>query len=877
MKKGKKGNRNSIQNLIVAFLLAVGVLSSFILFYHSNVTRITRQNENYIADVAIQKAVLIGDLFDENLAYIESSAIVLETAFYNSGVDVSRLNVTEEEQIDESEAEKVAQILREYEERLVFDHLRFIDLYGRDYTTGTKIIAANVSERGYFKEGILGKTGITYILNSKVTSERQIGFYSPVYQNGEIAGLAVGFYGESFIDELIDISMFDHECDVLLCSRDGVIIYSVGNDYGASNFLEELSLFPFTEEKDRQNVTEAFSKKENTIYSYKEAGKKSVGTVSYIGNSSDFFMILNFPPEAYESMLRNSNMNGAVLLLCLIGFFLAAGIFYIVRFLIQKKQLLEETKNSNDIHFAMSRLFENFVIINARTRTYHYIEGMPEVGHIPNDGSYDLFTEDLLKRFPNEAERKEAAELISFPSLIEQMNQGKNIISYNLHAPIREEEWFTYNFIVVSRDEDGNVSEFIIARQDISKLQEKEENTKRILEKARDEAEKGNRAKSDFLSSMSHDIRTPMNAIIGYTNIAIGHMNDHQLVRDSLGKISSSSHYLLSLINDVLDMSKIESGKIQLNETECDLGQVFERLADMTRSQANRKKLEVTYEAGGIRHPHVLADEVRLEQILINITGNAVKYTPEGGSIRITAEETEEYPDSRSLYRFTVRDTGIGMSEDFLPHIFESFSRETNSTINKIQGTGLGMAITFRLVKLMGGEISVSSRPGEGSEFTVSIPLVRTERKKEETPDYQEEETEGIDLTGKRVLLVEDNDINAEIASMVLSEYGVITERAVNGQEGINRIRETEEGYFDAVLMDIQMPVMNGYEATKQIRHLGGEYVKKLPIIAMSANAYEEDIREALSSGMNGHIAKPFDPVRLAAELQKRICESAGA
>ena len=416
------------------------------------------------------------------------------------------------------------------------------------------------------------------------------------------------------------------------------------------------------------------------------------------------------------------------------------------------------------------------------------------------------------------------------------------------------------------------MTEFIIARQDITGLQKKEEEIRRILERARDEAEKGNRAKSNFLSSMSHDIRTPMNAIIGYTNIALDKIDDKEMVRDSLTKIVASSHYLLSLINDVLDMSKIESGKIHLNENKCDLKKIFERIADLTRSQAGKKSLAISFNTDQVRHPFVIADELRLEQVLINIAGNAVKYTPKGGSISIAAMETEEFPEGKSRYLFSVRDTGIGMSEDFLPHIFESFSRETNSTINKIQGTGLGMAITSRLVELMGGEISVSSKLGEGSEFVVELTLPHWENPAgNELSGTEEESIDKAALAGRKILLVEDNDINAEIATLVLSEYGLVVDRASNGQEGVDRIVEKGGGYYDAVLMDIQMPVMNGYEATKQIRSLATDYARRLPIIAMSANAYEEDVRESLASGMNGHIAKPFDPQELAAELYRRI------
>ena len=868
---GKKSG-NYIQNLIAALILICGVIISFVLFYHSNAERIQNQNETYIADIGNQRASLVSDLFSENISYIESSAIVLETAFRNYGIDAARLNVENDEDLDQTEVEKVSKILKTYEERFAFDYLRYIDLYGRDYTSGDKTIAAVVTEREYFKEGIRGRTGMTYIPDSKVTSEIQIGFYSPVYQDGVVAGIAVGFYGEDFINNLIEVSVFDHYCDVMLCKQDGTIIYNTVKDNPATNFIEEISTFSFSGESDRSTIREAFTRRDNALFNYIVDGNKTVGCSTYLGKESDFFLVLNFPPEAYQEMVRNAGMNGAALLFSLIGLFLAAGIFFIVRFFMQKKKLLEETKNSNDIHFAMTRLFENFVIVNANTRTYHYIEGMPDVGHIPNDGAYDLFADDLLKRVPNENERTDAASLISFNRLMDLMNAGNNIISCNLHAPIGEEEWFTYNFIVISRDAFGKVKEFIIARQDITKLQEKEEEIRNILEKARDEAEKGNRAKSDFLSSMSHDIRTPMNAIIGYTNIASDRIDDKEMVADSLKKIAASSNYLLSLINDILDMSKIESGKLRLKESECDLRQVFERIADLTRSQARRKKLDISYDLDGIKNPFVIVDELRLEQILINITGNAVKYTPEGGKITVTAEETGMTPEGRSIYRFSVRDTGIGMSEEFIPYIFDSFSRETNSTINKIQGTGLGMAITSRLIALMDGDITVTSKLGEGSEFVVTLELANPEKHEEDIEDVTDgEAAEESSLEGKKVLLVEDNDVNAEIATLVLSEHGIVVERASNGQEGFDMVNENGDGYYDAVLMDIQMPVMNGYEATRGIRNIDSEYARNLPIIAMSANAYEEDILRSLESGMNGHIAKPFDPKNLVGELERKM------
>ena len=373
-------------------------------------------------------------------------------------------------------------------------------------------------------------------------------------------------------------------------------------------------------------------------------------------------------------------------------------------------------------------------------------------------------------------------------------------------------------------------------------------------------------ARNDFLANMSHDIRTPMNAIVGYTNIAKSRIDDPAEVTNALEKIGSSSHYLLSLINDILDISKIESGKMQVNLGPCDLESVFRHIEDITALQARDKALIITYRHGSVRHVKVNADELRIEQILVNIVSNAIKYTPSGKTVDLIAEE-EPVAGNKYRYRFIVRDTGIGISEDYLPHIFESFTREEKTTVNRIQGTGLGLAITAKVVELMGGTISVKSTLGEGSEFTVELELEALESENEEK-DSKDEIT---GLAGCRVLLVEDIEINAEIAAMLLSQYDIEVDCAENGQIGLEKVKQHESGYYDAVLMDIQMPVMNGYEATKAIRALDSDYCKTLPIIAMSANAYDDDVKACLAAGMNAHIAKPFNPDELLKLLNEQI------
>lgn len=431
---------------------------------------------------------------------------------------------------------------------------------------------------------------------------------------------------------------------------------------------------------------------------------------------------------------------------------------------------------------------------------------------------------------------------------------------------------FTMKYRLVFRDtpvwvsmkatllEDKDGRHLIIGTNNIEAQMEREEEYQQRVREAR------TNARNDFLANMSHDIRTPMNAIVGYTNIAKTNKHKPETVADALDKIGSSSHYLLSLINDILDISKIESGKMQISCGPCDLAALFRRIKDITALQAKKKSLVINYCHDNICHYQVITDELRIEQIIINIVSNAIKYTPPGKTVDLIAEEVPS-PGGKNKYRFIIRDTGIGIKEDYMPHIFESFTREERTTVNRIQGTGLGLAITAKIVEMMGGTISVKSKLGEGSEFTVELELEPFETDSQANA----ENSENIDLAGHRILLVEDNAINAEIARMILEQYGAEVQQAENGKTGLEALQEKGPGYYDAVLMDIQMPVMNGFEATKAIRALGGAYATALPIIAMSANAYDEDVRDCLAAGMNGHIAKPFNPDELMRILRRYI------
>ena len=390
-------------------------------------------------------------------------------------------------------------------------------------------------------------------------------------------------------------------------------------------------------------------------------------------------------------------------------------------------------------------------------------------------------------------------------------------------------------------------------------------------EKARQAAEQANKAKSEFLSNMSHDIRTPMNGIVGMTAVAMANLDNPQQVQNCLTKISLSSKHLLGLINDILDMSKIESGKMTLGSEPVSLKEMVDGITNIVQPQVNVKKQIFEVTADNLYAGHVLSDSVRLNQVLLNLLGNAVKFTPDGGSIRLKlAEEASPKGNEYVRLHLYVTDTGIGMTPEFQTKVFESFMREDNARVQKTEGAGLGMAITKYIVDAMGGSIEVASEVGKGTEFHVTLDL-----KKVEGPEIEVQEEsgpeDGGELIGKRILLAEDNDLNWEIAQELLSGLGLELEWAEDGQICLDKFQTSPAGYYDAILMDIRMPKMNGYETTRAIRALDRTDAASVPIIAMSADAFEEDIRKCMESGMNAHVAKPIDMKEVTKILRKFI------
>lgn len=408
--------------------------------------------------------------------------------------------------------------------------------------------------------------------------------------------------------------------------------------------------------------------------------------------------------------------------------------------------------------------------------------------------------------------------------------------------------------------------EFLIGVNNMDELMQKQAAQEKLLNDARIAAEAASKAKSDFLFNMSHDIRTPMNAILGFGKLAAKYSTEPDKLSDCLQKLNSAGEQLLRLINDVLEVARIESGKIELDEVPTDIIGHKGEAVSMLEPLAGQKHLTFIKEYKNYKPAVLCLDFVRINQILVNIISNAIKYTPDGGTVRYTAEQYPVTDADKLGLRFTVADNGIGMSKDFVAHIFESFSRESNSTLSGVQGTGLGMVIVKKLVDIMNGKITIDSELGKGTVVTIDF-VFKIAPQNEAGKDGAEGSS--VDLTGMKVLLVDDNELNREIAHELLADFGIEVTEAGDGVEALDIISRAVPGQYDVVLMDIQMPVMDGYTATREIRQLADKELADIPIIAMTANAFDEDKTKAVEAGMNGHLGKPIDIGALVTVLRK--------
>ncbi len=963
--------RKTWQNVFYICVLLVAICLLFQWYSSANSQRIENQNLNYAMDSAGQTSQRIESEFANALLRIRNYAYLLGTG--------------------QNRPEITAGLLKGMEENAAFDAIRFTNAEGLNLASNGR--TNDSRDRNYYIRGMQGESGLE-VVESRQTGQIMTVFYAPVEYDGEIIGMLLGLYfAEDYLRDMLTTSYFGEPADAFLCAGDGSIIASSGDGSYDGLLPDMLRETGGVDEKTVEMVWAAFqSEGENASFICAPGSLTDILCVFHISNSG-YRLIQTFPKSVTQAMIRNANHAGMVLQIILISLFAAYILILLVRSRARRKTLEKQNTQFGYVLDGLNTLFSSrYLTADLEANTYSYMAGIrPLSSSLDMEGPYDdiisIHAQDIIE----EEGQEQFRQTFSVSSIAELLSE-QDTFTYECHVDRNGKECWEQLIAVCLQRENGRAVRILYVRRDITDQVRKQQEQTHALQDALMQAQRANNAKTTFLSNMSHDIRTPMNAIIGFTTIAVSHIDNRDQVKDCLQKVLSSSNHLLSLINDILDMSRIESGKVQIKEQECNISELTHNLVNIIQPQVKAKRLELFIDTFDVNNEDVIADSLKLSQVFVNLLSNAVKYTPAGGSVSFRIQQETTFHRGYGDYVFTVKDNGIGMAPEFVEHIFEPFEREASTTKTGIQGTGLGMAITKNIVEMMGGTITVQSEKGKGSEFRVELSLKLQDVEKNAAQikeleglraivvdddcdscesvtrmlkqigmraewttsgkeavyrarsahnegdsyhtyiiDWQMPEISGIEtcrriraavgqdapiiiltaydwtdieeeaktagvnafcakplfmsdlksallaannlvekegaepswtqanFAGRRILLVEDNELNREIAQAILEETGFAVETAPDGTDAVDMVRRAGEWYYDAVLMDVQMPVMDGYEATRAIRALPRGDVRDLPIIAMTANAMEEDKETALKSGMNAHIAKPLD------------------
>ena len=816
----------SIAAFVLVFIAVVVTLSTFM---QQTSNRIVAQANQYVSDATAQSCVLVSTLMENTQKDIETIA-----ALASESADVTDIVTSEEWLIS-------------VEETSPFDTIDFVDVDGMQHSPQHEPV--NVSDRSYFKRAMAGESGI----NTRMTHENLVYFFAPVREgaDGPVVGLLLAHYSENRLADLLSGDFFGYASQVMLCLPTGEVVAATDSSYVGRNLIQEAQADPSATSGAR-DLERAFANHETVTYSYQaERGTGSVCLREVPGLG--WMMLETFPAAATEQMINEANEGGwnALFVIVVVFVLVIAGIiFYNNR---RHRSLTRSMRDREDVQRGVAKLTERLVLMDLDADRFRYMSG-PVTPSDPYEleGPYTAMIERLQGLVVGDEAKAEVAKLYDKHTIIDLMPPGSDEIRFEYQMNRGGDvKWEDINLICVQRDAAGMPTRLLYTTQDVTALKQREKQLQRAMEDSYRAAVAANNAKSDFLSRMSHDIRTPMNAIIGMTELARMNEGHPEKVDDCLAKITLSSNHLLALINEVLDLSMIENGRLVLTVGEVDLRALALEMETMFSQRCEESGIAFVIEFEGLAHPLVEGDGLRLQQVFMNMLGNAVKFTPAGGSVSLRVVEHASRVEGTSDYEFVFADTGCGMAPEFLAHVFEPFAREHDSRTESVEGTGLGLSIAQSVVSLMGGTIDVESEPGRGTVFTVRVSMRYVERdakgvlgESDDADDARDASQgdapapRGADLSGVRVLLVEDNELDA-----------------------------SEPGHFDVVLMDIQMPVMNGLEATRRIRESARDDLRALPVVVLSANAFTEDVQESKRAGADDHLSKPISVKDLAATL----------
>ena len=844
--KIKRENSRVLPKVIALTFLITSVVIAFVVFMNHNNREVVMEASSYLEGSAEDARSGVRDFLYENQKFAEMMGMVSGKGKMSSDSPFSYAGVADDR--------------------------------GNIITSDipSDLLPENVSEESFFRRG---KEESGYVaVPRRDGRDGGIVFYSPADVGGETQGVFFGYCGEERIAREISDSVFGVSLNTFLFTDRGDIISSSGKRVlhrDAENIGELLGDDDLIEETERNKAQSAIDKGNSYTLAYRDGAGKSVMRVEPVGDGG-LYIMQSFPSSVAASAAHSDNNAGLTLEITFIVIFLIyMGLMIVINYR-RRKFLVQQNRELGYIVKGMVKLFDNFVVVNFKNDTYKFLMNEHRE-EIPQTGSYDKLAEYIADNV-SEDDRMRMISMLKKENIKSSMQAGKSDLIYEYRTADERRKWENLNIICL--DEKHRVpARVLLVRQDVTGVKEEEERYRQALREAFALTEKANNAKSRFLSQISHDIRTPMNAIMGMTTLAMMNINDREKVKDCLDKISISSSHLLGIINKVLDMSEIESGRMGLTEKDFDLKELMRSLMAIFSSQAEEKKQDIKMDVD-IVNESVIGDPVRLQQVFVNILGNAIKFTPPGGSISVRVTEKEARIQGTGYYEFVFEDNGIGMSEEFTKKIFEPFARENSLGEGAVEGSGLGMSIAGSIIQTMNGSFQVESRIGEGSRFTVGLDLKLQEEKDVETEDAAGRKEEGQDpamdvnslkekdFSGTKALLVEDNELNMDIAAELLAMIGIETDKAVNGKEAVDKVREKGEGAYDMIFMDIQMPVMNGYEAAKEIRKPKGEYFSRIPIIAMSANAFTDDVEKVKEAGMNDYISKPVEVDKLIKAIE---------